>query len=452
MGNRHTVRLSVPVDGRWSQGFRPDFESEAAQFIQTIRRRWLANHGDQTGAVAIKHAYIRKTVPRFLEVRDRLAGNGVIDFDKKFVPDKHSMRYRVRPEFRTTRVADYSNETLCRAIENVRLEAEGNPLPVHRWLRESLKLLEFDLDRALAIVSCVDEVPEKRRKRVLTLDDYRLMLSEQCKAFKEELTSGTPELTCDQHGRVHTSFSRLPGIVRGCVSIGGEPLVGLDLKNAQPLFLGMVAVDFQSSSQARNRILKYEPNTEQPYGRQQRGGEEPPYSFTTMWRKLQGVDSNRVYGKRLADIFSQNEYLATCEQGKLYESLLLPGEDRDWLKHRILVDVLYGADDYESPIRERFEGLFPHLHKIVTTLKTSKLIATPKPHKHLSWLLQNRESRMFIGTICRRIMDERPSMPLFTIHDACCTTAEYIDFLEAVAMDEFARLGVTPTFKRETYD
>lgn len=228
--------------------------------------------------------------------------------------------------------------------------------------------MEFDLDRALAIVSCVDQVPEKRRIRVLTLDGYRLMLSEQCKAFKEELTSGTPELMCDEHGRVHTSFSRLLGIVRGCVSIGGEPLVGLDLKNAQSLFLGMLAVDFQYSSQARNRILTYESNSEHPYGRRQQGGGEPPYSFTTMWRKLQGVNSNRVYGKRLADIFSQNEYLATCEQGKLYESLLVSGEDRDWLKHRILVDVLYGADDYESEIRERFEGTFPHLHKVVRTL------------------------------------------------------------------------------------
>jgi hypothetical protein len=364
------------------------------------------------------------------------------------------MKYRIRPGFRTTRIAEYADEALYGRIETARLKAESNLLPVHRWLRESLKLLEFDLNRALAIVSCVDQVPEKRRKRVLTLDDYRLMLSEQCKAFREEMTLGTPELTCDKHGRVHTAFSRLPGIVRGCVSFGGEPLVGLDLKNAQPLFLGMVAVDFQSSSQARNRILKHEPSTEHPYGRRQRGGGggEPPYSFTTMWRKLQGVDSKRVYRKRLADFFSQNAYLATCEQGKLYESLLLPGEDRDWLKHRILVDVLYGTDDYESPIRERFEGSFPHLHKIVTTLKTSKLITTPKPHKHLAWLLQNRESRMFIGTICRRLMEERPSMPLFTIHDACCTTAENIDFLETAAMDEFARLGVQPTFKREFYD
>jgi len=93
--NRHTVRLSVPDDGRWSQGLRPDHEPEAAQFLQTIRRRWLASHGDQTGAVRLKHAYIRKTVPHFLEVRDRLASNGVIDFDDKFVPDKESMKYRI---------------------------------------------------------------------------------------------------------------------------------------------------------------------------------------------------------------------------------------------------------------------------------------------------------------------------------------------------------------------
>jgi hypothetical protein len=48
-------------------------------------------------------------------------------------------------------------------------------------------------------------------------------------------------------------------------------------------------------------------------------------------------------------------------------------------------------------------------------------------------------------------MVECPDIPLATIHDSFLTTAEHKDYVEAVAMDEFAKLGVTPNFKREIY-
>ena len=66
--------------------------------------------------------------------------------------------------------------------------------------------------------------------------------------------------------------------------------------------------------------------------------------------------------------------------------------------------------------------------------------------------MQTRESTMFIGQICRRIMDEKPAIPLTTIHDSFLTTEEHADYVQDVAMDEFDWLGVTPTFTRETYD
>jgi len=136
--------------------------------------------------------------------------------------------------------------------------------------------------------------------------------------------------------------------------------------------------------------------------------------------------------------------LTECEQGTLYESLALPGQNRKQIKRRVLVDVMYGDGSYPSPVRDRFRELYPAEYRVLAELKAVD-------YQRASWILQNRESRMFIATIGQRIMTERPGVPLFGIHDAIGTTSEHADYVEAVAMDEFSRLEVTPTFTRETY-
>jgi hypothetical protein len=269
-GNRATIRLNVPIDCRWEQSLSPVQKPQAAQLLHTIRRRWISWRGDRSGMVTIKHDYMRKTIPDFVGVRDKLASSSVIEVDPKFVPGTKSMGYALRPDFRRTRIVEYTDAGLRRRVRKAQHENEGLLLPVHRWLRSRLSLLQFDLPRALAIIESVERVPEKRRRRVHTLEDYRLILTELALSLADELTTGIPELGCDEHGRVHTSVSRLPGILRGCLRFGSEPLVGLELKNSQPIFLGLVAEEFSRSKQARHRLLAYRPNPRNPYGRPER--------------------------------------------------------------------------------------------------------------------------------------------------------------------------------------
>lgn len=72
-------------------------------------------------------------------------------------------------------------------------------------------------------------------------------------------------------------------------------------------------------------------------------------------------------------------------------------------------------------------------------------------HARIAWMMQNEESTLFIGRICRRLMKERPELPLYTIHDSLVTTERNLDFVERVAMEEFSTLGVSPTFKTEAW-
>lgn len=137
--------------------------------------------------------------------------------------------------------------------------------------------------------------------------------------------------------------------------------------------------------------------------------------------------------------------MTTCERGEFYESVQQPGEDRGHVKRRALIDFFYGKPSYQSPVKDRIEEKYPTFARVMSDLKK-------RDHRRPSWIMQSRESAMFIGRIARRVMHERPDTPLITLHDSLCSTEPHLDYLEDVARDEFRQIGVVPTFKQEQWN
>jgi hypothetical protein len=55
---------------------------------------------------------------------------------------------------------------------------------------------------------------------------------------------------------------------------------------------------------------------------------------------------------------------------------------------------------------------------------------------------------VFICGVCRRVMRERPDLPVFTIHDCIYTVPGGAEYVRGVIVDEFGRLGVRPRLER----
>ena len=164
-----------------------------------------------------------------------------------------------------------------------------------------------------------------------------------------------------------------------------------------------------------------------------------------MMQKSQQTTVKRyVSADLISDIPISQTYLDICEQGQLYEMLTEPGEDRQETKQRLLVDVLCSDASYPSDVRDRFTKLFPRETAVLRALRS-------KDDCRSAWILQNVESSIFLGKICRRIMAERPTVPVFTTHDCLSTIPRHIEYVESVAVDEFRRLNLYPTFDREIY-
>jgi hypothetical protein len=99
---------------------------------------------------------------------------------------------------------------------------------------------------------------------------------------------------------------------------------------------------------------------------------------------------------------------------------------------------------FPSETKARIRSTFGEMADFLHALKR-------RDHTLAARLAQNWEATLFTHRVCGRILKERPDAPVFTIHDSVLTTPDSVGYVRSVILDEFARLGVTPSLKEERY-
>lgn len=441
-----TPKLYVPVNDNWTKGIPNKWRFDAAYLLSIIHWRWICWRADEFGYVRLKYSYLRKVMQRdsIQFVIQTLAERAVIHVDRQYIVGTKSRGYRLAPEYWKTHRIVCENKRVAKNLRKLKAEIERNLLPVHRNLRTRLGNLEFDRCHARELVGEMTPKPKQKRKKVLSIEDYREIIFSQIEAFSIDLQSEKPSLTSCKYGRVHTGITRLPNKLRICLRASGQSLASCDLKNSQPLFAGIVALEYHQSDQARRRLRQWQPGTN-PYPRRRttRTQSHPSPNMNPKVAQTPIFEGESAcHGTSNSDL----EYLQVVQAGLLYEQFidLEQGRDRAWVKDNIF-QVFFGRSRFGCPLFEPFAARFPSISQMFQDLKSGE-------YRRPAWLMQSRESQLFIGTIAKRLMKERPEMPLATIHDSFLTTLDHIDFVHSIALDEFRKLGLNPTFSIETYE
>jgi hypothetical protein len=168
-------------------------------------------------------------------------------------------------------------------------------------------------------------------------------------------------------------------------------LVEIDIKNSQPLFIGLVA-------------------------------------------KAAGVDCD--------------EYLRLCE-ADLYRHLAdASGFTRQQVKEQLMKRALFStnhAPAQKLPVKRLFDKLFPEMAEFIRQQKKGQRTeGDDTPHGKLAIKAQYQESKFVIYTVCERIRKERPGCWIATIHDSILSLPDNVEYVLAVMRDEFRKLGVSP--------
>jgi hypothetical protein len=387
--------------------FREPLRLPICYILNLLHWKYVCWRADEDGYVRLLSNLITRVLRNdWTEVREQLVAAGIVEWDQTTARGK-AYGYRLAESYRKTHRIFCTDDGLNARIEAAYAREEKSRLPIHRWLQAKLDWLDFDLDRALSLVATMR--PDKDSP--MDPDDYRARLAGQC----QRLAGKDHYLVCDRFGRVHTLLTSLPKELRGCLSVRGRPLVGWDLANSQPLIAGLVARQFFRSVDARYRL------TNSTFGQ-----EANPYH--------KGVSMMEVGAALPPDV---DKYIRCCEEGRLYESL---DADRERVKKAFLT-IMFGPNRYRSPMKTAFAGAYPAIARMFHELKR-------KDHTRAAWIMQNREARIFISAICGRIREERPSLPVYTIHDGVYTVPDGLEYIRRVIESTFGRLGVKPCLRR----
>jgi len=230
----------------------------------------------------------------------------------------------------------------------------------------------------------------------------------------------------DKYGRFHHNLTNLSSNLRKFLTYENEKLKGIDLPNAQPLLLLILL----------NHIKEHK---------------ESQYLVDPS-KVLKAIDENLDQVQLLKElVLSGNFYAFIYHKLQLLDHKDLPEttweESPKAVRKTIKLEVLKwinarrdSRDDYRPYIDEIIEHHFKPLHTLMWTIKS--LENTPDaestkngnplpraPHKNAARVLQSMESNIMIKGICNQLKDEKPSIPLFTIHDCIYTNESNFEYL-----------------------
>ena len=308
---------------------------------------------------------------------------GLIERNHCYSATRFGKSVRLLAEHRTGQTKSYTLDRKRKPRTSIRIEQSDT---VGRWMAEWFPHFTLDVN--------VDE------------------LSPWSKYAVRRFASGEHFATRCAYRRFHSTFTSLEKSLRRQIEFDGQRLVELDIKNCQPLILGINA-----------RESKH------------------------IW-----------YGDASDDV---GWFLELCVDGCLYEflleqcclsgmslySLLTPYRRRGCRDRPLVRDdvkrafiVLLFADNHVSEQSALFrivQGAFPTVAHYMRSAKSVE-------YQNLARECQRTESLLVIDTAVDEIRRTCPDVPLFTVHDSVTTTEGHVDLVNDAISHAFLDKGVSP--------
>ena len=345
------------------------------------------NASVEDGFARLKAEYLRKFFPdsrTYALVIARLTAGGAIVCDDRYVKGEKCLGYKLGPALAPLRHqrVPITDLTLAKRVVRQRAAFPKTLTGVHRHLYDHLRTVE--IDRAAAIDWLLQGEFEPCNETVVELLHARQF-----------------HFTVCPYGRVHTNLTNLKSGLRRFLTVRGERLVNLDIRNAQPLI------------------------------------------FAALLKRRYEFDPAQTEVPAPADVI---RYVELVQAGRFYDALMessdVPAGRRAEFKRNFFGRVFFCKNRPITPEAEAFGAAFPNVFALVLDKKAEDYAA-------LAHELQREESALMIGGVAARCMAEIPHAFIGTIHDSVLTTPRHADAVKAIMTDEFRKVGLTPTIREE---
>ncbi|TWP28837.1 hypothetical protein ETU08_08315 [Apibacter muscae] len=409
------------------------------------------NKDEEMYYVPLYSTLLQRKVRDYRKYLDYLVANGVFYENRQYLKGEKSRSFRFTKKYQTpVKPVIITKYTLIKSILtyiNVKTsDNDNNDCCIEYNLLDYLSYwfstgkLTVDFKNAEKYLWDLYEKDKKNQFNIFSSEGKKInpMARFNCryivllKLYKQQFLS-TVDSTA---GRFHTVLTQLKSDLRQFVSYNGQKLVAIDIVNSQPY---LSCVFFNKQKFMSNEVL------------------QKIQSYNKSYNKKNLCNSLIDKVENAHKLKSVNQFIEIVKSGKLYEKfgelLLEKGilKDRDNIRiqaKKIVFSSFFSPNQsiaYNNAI-VIFKEHFPDVYEIYRAIKQSR-------HRTLACTLQNLEANLVLHKACKIISEQRPEIPLFTLHDAIITTEGNEEYVKEILYDILLNaVGIPPTLKFERWE
>ena len=394
------------------------------------------------GVVRLMAKYLRDVMGgQKQSIINLLQEQGIITVDTDYLIGEYSMGYMLTDAYlgQPTKIVSFNSYLVNKIYRKIQTEQRQEQRKLS--LKIPKVLAQLDKDWSIEYASAIKwidifqdvlykeinesiTIPYNKKDEVITKYNhyYKYVKSDIARIRDKDIKDFIVD---NKAGRLHTIFTGLPRPLKNFITIDGEKLVNIDIKNSQPFLLGYTATQ---------RFWK----TTQEYAQVERNREEITLAKVGREIHKQIMESGRLCRERTAiikmlkiaetvDNTASPEINLQCllQSGKFYEYILdkFNGQffvegttldrfaDRNATKQEVMRIMYFDTRKKNVPFYAPFllfAQLFPLEARIMTLIKSCG-------YKQFPVLLQKIESLLML----QKVGENMPNnVPFLTIHDS----------------------------------
>jgi len=230
-------------------------------------------------------------------------------------------------------------------------------------------------------------------------------------------------------GRFHSNIANIKKELREFITYNGQQLVNVDIKNSQPLFSTLLLTrDFYNLSSNYTNIYNIQSvlpliNTNK----------------TNSNKIISTIDHYIMIVESSVSLIAKGfqEYITLVNSGDFYKKMseiIAPNKPYNKGEMKTMMFMVFFSSNRfigqrQAQYKRLFKVNFPDVYKVFTLIKK-------KNHAALSHVLQRIESTVIVERSAKRIAEEQPNLPIFTVHDSIATTLGNEEYVSKIIKEE----------------
>ena len=230
-------------------------------------------------------------------------------------------------------------------------------------------------------------------------------------------------------GRFHSNIANIKKELRQFITYNGQQLVNVDIKNSQPLFSTILLTrGFYNKSSKPINI--YNIPSVLPYINT---------NITNINKIISIIDHYIMIVERSESLNSKGfqKYINLVNSDDFYRrmaSIIAPNKPYVKAEMKTMMFMVFFSSNRfigqpQAHFKKLFKVNFPEVYEVFVKLKK-------KNHSALSHVLQRIESTVIVERSAKRIAEEHPNLPIFTVHDSIATIKGNEEYVSQIIQEE----------------